>query len=103
MAQSEKRNSQFQKVERLLHKGRYHEALELVRGFDKQQLDNIEELQSDILESRCLIKLGEYETALQKSAQVTSTDAPSVDPTKAPGAAARLFGRGKQASICRRR
>ena len=71
MAQSEKRNSQFQKVERLLHKGRYHEALELVRGFDKQQLDNIEELQSDILESRCLIKLGEYETALQKSSQVT--------------------------------
>jgi len=71
MAQSEKSDCQFQDVEGLLHKGKYNEALELVRGLDKRHLKRSEELQRAVLEGRCLMKLGEYEKALQMSSQVT--------------------------------
>ena len=70
MTQREKKGGLFQNVERMLNEGKYGEALQLVRGLEKQQLDNADELRLEVLESKCLMKLSEYEASLQMSSQV---------------------------------
>ncbi len=70
MTQREKKGGLFQNVERMLNEGKYGEALQLVRGLEKQQLDNADKLKLEVLKSKCLMKLSEYEESLQMSSQV---------------------------------
>ena len=60
----------FEDAERLIVEGRCDEALQLVRGIEKRQIEIAARLRCDVLESKCLTKLGDFEEALRISRQV---------------------------------
>ena len=60
----------FEDSEKLILEGRSDEALQLVRGIERSQFEIADRLRCEILESKCLAKLGEFEEALEISRQV---------------------------------
>ena len=70
MTHRKKSDGLVQNIDRMLNEGKYAEALQLVRGPEKPHLDNADKLKLEVLESKCLMKLGEYEESLQMSSQI---------------------------------
>ncbi len=52
----------FEDSEKLILEGRCDEALQLVRGIERSQFEIADRLRCEILESKCLTKLGEFDS-----------------------------------------
>lgn len=60
----------FEDTEKLILEGRFDEALQLARGIERSQFEIADRLKCEILESKCLTKLGKCEEALEITRQV---------------------------------
>lgn len=70
MTEKEELNRLFEEAEKLLVVGRCDEALEMIGGIEKRNVEDTDRWRCEVFEGKCLTDLGEFEAALKISSKV---------------------------------